>query len=630
DGGQYTGTRGELRARRILAAAAARADRIAWAQLRPVIAGVLDAVGRSAYGVAEGLVGAPLDAESASADSERAALRDFVREFEAVARRRLEAELDGLRAERRYNEAVQRVNGAIGNLTRESVKWAEERRRLLLEEHARFGAQRNGLLEAIARWMPQTEKGEWKSAQKILADAGVTGEFAELAARRDILKRALERAEAVTERVRAGLREHHANRRARPYLLRDPGGAREVRGTIERKDDIESFRFNLKHDGLTKTVWYAFRELDAETLRGLARDGGGEAASDEDVALLYFLLGELELAVERGGVLAALAAAPEWLPEAREYYGRWREGRRGELLEKGRVAHKNAESDLARDVYLLLESEYSDAELERFLPECRTWLEEYWRRDPLLAFPGIDREESAAEKDGDGYIVTLAYDFSKKLEQGSPIDDWKKGANSQLLWKDGTAQMLGSIRLHPSGSAEVFADHLEVVITLRARDIPKNGGGNLNLLLWAGLPTPSPRGQLFAHGFRPQKLASLWIGDREVLLPATVIGDVATLEAGRAASMDHLRPEPDPGEGQAYTLIARSNRSFSDFAIGKGPVIGGTVDTAYPDELRHGTVEIRTYNTPVQIRDILVKGRLQDAWWRAWVDEQIRADLARR
>ncbi|MFQ5654533.1 MAG: hypothetical protein ACE5GW_07360, partial [Planctomycetota bacterium] len=248
------------------------------------------------------------------------------------------------------------------------------------------------------------------------------------------------------------------------------------------------------------------------------------------------------------------------------------------------------------------------------LEEMRRWLSGYWQeRGAPAAFPGAE-----GEWDRRARRLRLRYDFSGE----EALADWRGARRSSLLeQRQGAMHVRGSVWLAPGGTTGIFEGDLRVIAEMLPLQL---AAPNLNLVLWAREPADSRAGLLFGLGFKPPKLASMMRDETQVLLPANVIGPLVMAEGGITRALGYLRVVPRIERREVVRLEVASDARGSTLRWNDRI---RQRSAPYPNGLRRGTVEIRTYTSSVLVRTMEIEGRVRAGWWGRWVKKRIASEL---
>ena len=433
--------------------------------------------------------------------------------------------------------------------------------------------------------------------------------FTELAARgaglSDLLKRAQETAAVVTK----VLDEAISSRKKIEFLIAAEEGREEIKGTVLESGSVA---FKLKLSGKTTTRDFQWRDLTVPTLAQLAGVTEGEAA------LLIGLLGELDRAIAFAG---ALAPKPEWLASAARLADimRWSQISRLQQECESLVSGKHwPELLVAVDELVGL---LSEAELTEQRQRLSGWLHDYWiSLGPGAAFPGA----SETAWDADSGVLTLPYQFTDE----SALSDWGTGPASQCEVKRRMLRVQGSLMLTPAemwnqqGGSSIFEKDLDVKLVAKAAN---RVAPNINVVLWAQRGRPN-LGVLAGLGFKPPGRFQVVNQEGvEFLTPANVLGAVRELEK-RAPKGLFVDIKPKVGSG---TIQLQVNGNGDQFQMGFAKGTTETYTVSFTGDPQ-GTVELRTYVSVVAVRSLTIRGKVRDAWFRAWRDLQVAKQLVPR
>ena len=370
-----------------------------------------------------------------------------------------------------------------------------------------------------------------------------------------------------------------------------------------RATAVDEATISLRKVGRRNAELHPWSRISSETLLQLARESRKEIP-DEDQLL--------------AGLRIIWGGSESILDIARD-----RSANEEIFLTAGRLRRQQIESWFADGV---LAEQQGDAERQRVRSiEIARWVDDLQRpqiEEQLLKWWG-----AVADRDGPSSLglfpQTKVSDWDQ--ETGALQIHWQANENGLSGWKSSpgsTISVRGELtwiqgRVHLDSPVR-FADSLEVRITglVTREDAP-----NLNVVLWDG----TPWALLFGVGVRPPDISSIRVGDEDVLLPAHMIIEEKMLaEGGGDIPMPAPRPRVVPGK--PARMLVREDGVGSYLEVDGETVLEAI---ARPVALVGG-VAIETFGVPVVIREVIVKGRIDNEDWFVLLHQRARSALWRQ
>jgi hypothetical protein len=529
-------------------------------------------------------------------------LEDWVLAAGLSQRSTLAARIEAAIEERSFRPMAKEMGRAVPSLASGDRAWGEEVRRELLAAAERY----ERIAAAVAGGI--RESGNLAAAASFPAAVAAVGavegesEFEELERRRRAWARVVEEGLAVAQAVAESLRAPDRAERAFNYLLRDGSS---VRGRVVGTDGVT---FTIKLDGRRSEVPLRWLDFAPQQWSELA----GGALTEERVLLVEALLGREE-SLERA---TRLAPPPDWTIELQLRSKRAANVGLGRLLETGREAHARgdhaAARGAAREIVVSIPVDLWGADRA----EMEEWCRLHWESvGPVDAFDGARMRWS------EGGSITLEYDFDDDRVPRGWIAE-RPGGGTLRIGRGGLV-VQGSVWLAPGGESELFERSMVVraEVTAAVAAAP-----NVNFVLFARSSGVHGAGDLFALGYKPPPpLAQRIDGEIPVFLPANVIGPVAAAERGRGGQLAHARDTPKVPAGKSLFLEVSSVDAGLTLDW-KGTLLH---EAPYPrtKELRRGTIQLRTYGSPLRIESLAIEAQLARSWWSRWLDERVGLDL---
>ncbi|MEM7167038.1 MAG: hypothetical protein AAF581_16360 [Planctomycetota bacterium] len=596
------------RAQFVLRVVAATVEEAAWDWWRPRRERAAEVLATGNFARADAILAedSPMLLPAAVA-AERTVLRDQCRAGTAVARAALTEQAEAFRRVRDYAGAVAHITDKSQSLPDEPAGWADSALQSLHAERDLYERTVLDLAAARRTAFAHSMGGDWDAAVAAVPD--VPPIFEKLAATAAALASLLGQAQVTASKVESVLSTAASTRKKVDVELRQVGAENvSVKGTVLSNEPVS---FRLKLAGKTTTRECPWRQQTVPSLAALA------SVTDVEACLLLAFLGELERAVV---FASSLTPPPQWLPHVEGFATAARGETISRLLREAEALYEDSrweELAAAVDEVLAL---LTNQELKSRRGMLSRWLHGYWlHKGPGAAFTGATDStwEEATE------TLTLQYDFKEE----SALSDWGVGARTQCEIKRRALLMQGALTLAPAsmwpqpGGTSIFVENLEVRLAVKAdRRVP-----NVNVVLWANRGARR-NGVIAGLGFQPPGRHSIQGADgKVVLLPANVLGQSRLLETGRASARAFLSPTPKVRSATIQLLASARGTRYR-------LVWDGHLDreVEFPgDASPRGTVELRSYTSPIGVRSLQVTGKVRAQWFEAWrklrIVEQLKA-----
>ncbi len=533
-------------------------------------------------------------------------------------RQELTKTVERLREERIFQRMLDAITEGKDGLLLSDRSWADTLATEIEAQGRRHSTAKQELFDAcrdvfvLCGGAPGADDAvsDWDAALARLASAKPADEFPRLIAEYERWSSRLGQAKSAVDQLSEALEVRRRSGSKETYrTLSD-----EPRGSV--RSVTAGTSFVLKVDGRREDRTLPFRELTIATLQSI--EPGPDVAT---WLLALFFMGDLERSVREA---SQLSSSPEWLVDARALSAKRFEKQFEQLISRGDAAYASGQFEASGQIARTVIADYPESTWTVIRStKLEPWIDaQLTQSGPAKAFHNYE----SLEWDPATRTLTVQYDFG---EPGAK-EDWTqiRLERTHLVKEDkGSVIVRGSAFLSPDGSTNLFTETLEAEMQCE----PLNADApNLNLVLWSGRPKRRvARGLLGGLGTYPLDMARAVFGDGSrgsVILPANVLGLVADLEDGELAER-LLAIEDGPkvrakskltvfvsDNGKEAVLARKSSSQFGKDVSGSDRWSGESPG-AKPGR---GTVEIRTYESAVEVRKIRVKGRLTQAWWDQW------------
>ncbi len=222
-------------------------------------------------------------------------------------------------------------------------------------------------------------------------------------------------------------------------------------------------------------------------------------------------------------------------------------------------------------------------------------------------FPGA----VISDWDEESGSVQLVWSGAASGDQGLQ-GSWASSVGSHLQQRKELIQLQGRIVLVTPVRFESTLE-VEVVGLATREDAP-----NLNVVFWEG----SPEALLFGVGVRPPEVSSIRVGEADVLLPAHAIVEEEVLAAG-GGEMAMPEPLPRVRVGKPVRIFMREDGEGSQLKLNGKSVVKAD---PRPGNLR-GSIAFETFQTPVVIREISLRGQICRDDWLLLLQKEARQGL---
>ena len=470
------------------------------------------------------------------------------------------------------------------DLTEFEALLGEARENLEKQEKLWADFQRTALEESLANGNPVLDRGDRDGVPLTRYDR----------LKQDLI-RELEETGALEQRVLQNMRATLSSEAPNEILLE--GG-----GTIKgRLLEVKPGRLVVKPVGRKDPRSLRWSEIDRSWAdQWLIPEDG--PVGDADQARLSLVWGGLK-GVDSGAVYAGLS------PLLQGAISVTREQRKTEGLQRLQKWTEAREWDRLRSEVEALVSQFSTqgwTSSEKRILE-RGWISPLLESGPrsLNLFPG------AAEVRWQPVPETGDFELDVYWDSGAGIrQDWSGGTGGDLREARGGGVLIrGEISLvTPLLFEGQIRVQLEGVVTVREKP-------NLNLIFWSGSDVPV----WFGLGFRPPERSSYTSAGETVLLPAHGIMKVPDMALPDTESGESPLPFPLPVMGPRLTPGQLLQVELEDGSEGTRMSLNGRrlLELPAEDRPRRGGLSFQTYDSPVMLRALRVRGGVSGDQWQA-------------
>ncbi len=367
--------------------------------------------------------------------------------------------------------------------------------------------------------------------------------------------------------------------------------------------DFDAAQVWLRRKGRRSAESYRWGDLGGELMKELLRlvDADGAPLSQRlDQLQIVWGTENSPLQLSRGSLDIEVKGAADRL--------RWQQVQ--EWLRRGDRALKDGEVATCRSLSVQLVSWLKAEEI----PALESQLLELWAAPVRVQGPaalGLYPGAEISAWDEATSSLQLVWSGGISTDQGTAVS-WVSSPGSHLQQRKELIQLQGRIVLV---SPVRFESTLEVeVVGLATReDAP-----NLNVVFWEG----SADALLFGVGVRPPEVSSIRVGEADVLLPAHAIVEEEVLAAG-GGEMAMPEPLPRVRVGKPVRIFMREDREGSQLKLNGKSVVKADPRRGNP----RGSIAFETFQTPVVIREITLRGQICTEDWQLLLQKEARKEL---